>query len=105
MSNKIITWKVEGSNWMWTGDFPSTVPPEEVATRVIETMSKPSLWDDAFRNGLMVKVGQNPLVGMIIVLSNTEMRSQDEHLVILSETVVANAGLHAKAEILKKARE
>lgn len=105
MSKKIITWRVEGANWTWTGDFPSSVSPEEVATRVIETMSKPALWDEAFKEGFMVKVGQNPQVGMIMILSNSLMKSQDEHLVILSETIVANAGLHDKANMLKESRE
>jgi len=105
MPKKIITWKVEGANWIWTGELPSSTSPEEVATRVIETMSKPETWDDGFRNGLMVKVGQSPSVGMIMVVSNSSMKSLDEHLIILSETIVANAGLHDKASILKQARE
>lgn len=105
MLNKILTWKVEGANWVWTGDLPSSISPEEVATRVIEKMVRPELWDDEFRDGFLVKVGQNPKVGMIMILSHSDMKSQDEHLVVLSETVVANAGLHEKAAILKQARE
>lgn len=105
MLNEILTWKVEGANWVWTGDLPSSISPEEVATRVIEKMVRTDLWDDEFRDGLLVKVGQNPKVGMIMILSHSGMKSQDEHLVVLSETVVANAGLHEKAALLKQARE
>jgi hypothetical protein len=104
MDENLTTWKVEGANWSWTGDLPSTVSPMEVATRVVERLSNPSLWGDGFADGLMVKVGQNPQLGMIMVLSNSEMKSFEEQLVILSEAVVANAGLHDKARQLREAQ-
>jgi hypothetical protein len=105
MQEEVLDWTVEGSNWSWTGEFPSDTPPEEVATRVVETLVRPSKWDESFRSGLKIKDSRNPHVGMIMVVSNSAMKSQDEHLVVLSATIMANAGLHEKAKILKDASE
>lgn len=100
---KNIVWKVEGSNWSWTGPYPASTPPEEVATRVVETLAKPDAWDESFREGLVVSGGENPKVGMIMMISNSGMKSESEHLIVLSSTIMANAGLHDKARVLDEA--
>jgi hypothetical protein len=87
---------------MWVGEFPSDMAPEEVATRVVETLVRPSQWDEKFRQGLRLRDSRNPHVGMIMMISNSAMKSQDEHLVVLSSAIMANAGLHDKAKILEE---
>jgi hypothetical protein len=105
MKREVLDWTVEGSNWSWTGEFPHDTPPEEVATQVVEMLVRPNKWDDSFRDGLRLKDSRNPHVGMIMVVSHSAMKSQDEHLVVLSATIMANAGLHEKAKILEDASE
>lgn len=101
--SKEIEWRVEGSNWSWRGNFPSSTPPEEVATRVIEALSRPSGWTEEFISQLTISDGRNPHVGMIMMISNSKMKSPEEHLVVMSSSIMANAGLHIKASQLKDA--
>lgn len=100
-SEQTTTWTVEGSNWTWSGDLAGTMPADEVATRAVEEVSCWAKGDGVLRGDLKIRGTDMPKVGAIMMVSNLNMGSIDEHLVVLSAAVMANAGMHRAATLLR----
>lgn len=96
-----VDWRVEGSNWIWRVSLGKEVEADEVATRAVEDISRWVRGDGPILGMLEIRGDEAPKVGLIMMVSTSEMKSMDEHLVVLSSSVMANAGMHRAANSLK----
>lgn len=86
-----ITWTVTGANWQENIQAPVTTSPIEIATSAVEKVwARPSMTE------------QVPSVGFVLEISHQNMKSQGEHIVVLSALVLANAGLHKESAELNR---
>ena len=76
-------------------------PAEEVATRAIEDIARQVRGEGPVLGSLEARGAEPPKVGVIMMVSNAKMQSIDEHLVVLSSAVMADAGMHRAARVLK----
>lgn len=88
---------VEGSNWLWRADLGDDTPADEVATLAIESILREG------GTGIETSDGQPAKVGLVMMVSHSGMASVAEHLFVLSSTIMANAGRHREAELLRQA--
>jgi hypothetical protein len=86
-----ITWKVSGSNWQEIIQAPVTACPMEIATSAVE-----NIWTRPH-------TGENsPSVGFVLEISHERMKSEGEHVIVLSALVLANAGFHEESAELNR---
>jgi hypothetical protein len=95
LRNSNIEWKVEAANWTEIVLAPSDCHPIEVATLAIEKLYK-------LKNIFHITNSNYILgLGVILLVSNTEMKSADEIFVCHVPTVLANAGHHNDSRFLQ----
>lgn len=99
--NDKVTWCVEGSNWTWRKEMGGNCEADEVATQAVEDIARWGRGDGPLLGELEIRGEDMPKVGLIMMVSTSAMRSVEEHLVVLSSSVMANAGMHRAARILK----
>lgn len=99
--SKVVTWLVEGANWTWSMPMDEDTPAEEIATRAIEDIARQVRGEEPVLGLLAARGAEPPKVGVIMMVSNEKMQSIDEHLVVLSSGVMADAGMHHAAKVLK----
>ena len=107
---KKITWTVHGINWTYRVLGDQNTCPLEITTRAIEliwandTADATELWKklDSETESLTIKDEFEPGLGIIVIVKNSEMKSQEEHLVVSSPVVLANAGLHSEASRIQQ---
>ncbi len=100
MKNK-VTWCVEGSNWTWRREIGEDVAADEVATQAVEDIARWGGGTGPLFGTLEIRGEDIPKAGLIMMVSNSRMKSSEEHLVVLSSSIMANAGLHQAARVLK----
>lgn len=105
--NKEITWTVHGINWDYQVLGNQDTCPLEISTRAVELIwnsDDSELWKglDSEREHLNVKEEVEPGLGIVVIVKNSEMQSQEDHLVVSSPIVLANAGLHSEAARIQK---
>ena len=89
----IVTWTIEGVNWQKSIKASINSNPTEIATQCVENLIN-SLEDD-----------EDVDFGAILILHHNKMKSEDEHLVLYTPHVLANAGYYTDAEELGKAAD
>jgi hypothetical protein len=82
-----VKWTLVGAGWSQSISLDRDTDPVEVATRCIELK-------------LLEEVDTN--LGIILELFNSEMASESEHLILLTATVLANAGLYSLASEIEE---
>ena len=85
-------WKVEGAEWEDYLIAPLDMNPDEVATRVVERIAEHILKANPTQFA--------ELFGMVMIVSNPEMKSEDQHIICYSPLILANCGLYKQAEEL-----
>ena len=83
-----VTWTVYGIDWLEQINLDISSQPVEVATRCVEQA--------------MLSIGDNELdFGIFLELEHSKMKSENEHLIVLSSAVLANAGYHEEAKSIE----
>jgi hypothetical protein len=104
----LIDWKIKGPNWSFDIKAPADCDPMEIFTQCLE-----QVWADIESWKLDYIQGQSPGIlettdndyprlSVLLVLENSLMRSKEEHLVVSTPLVLANAGLHMEAARLER---
>jgi hypothetical protein len=86
----VVAWTVKGPNWEETLNVTENIDVVEIATRALELKLK---------RENSSKIGFD--LGIILEVWNNEMKSELEHFVVLTSSVLANAGLHFEARELE----
>lgn len=89
--SRTITWQVAGANWQEKIQAPETTSPIEIATSAVE-----KVWGKSTVNEV------RPSLGFILEISHQNMKSQGEHIIVLSALVLANAGFHTESAELNR---
>jgi hypothetical protein len=104
---KEIIWTVHGINWTYkvVGDLNTC--PVEIATRGVEFIWKKDnseLWKDMDPSCETLELAPEtePGLGIIVVIENSEMTCTEEHLVVSSPVILANAGLYSESARIQK---
>ncbi len=84
-------WFLRGPDWIENINLDEEYEPIEIATRGLEQKLKKHSYNLTFN------------LGIILELFHSEMKSELEHFVILTSTVLANAGFYSEATSLEKA--
>lgn len=102
---ELLDWIVRGPAWVFLARRRADFCPVELATTAIE-----SLWSDddgeAWKSGreedgqLIIDDDAKRSVSIALIVENSAMASRDEHIIIPSCLVLANAGFHAEADRL-----
>ena len=102
-----INWRVKGNNWTFDLMAPPDSDPMEIFTQCIE-----QLWGGieqwkftGSHQGVLTIEGEEPVLGVVLMLENSNMKSYQEHLVIATSVVLANAGLYNDSTRLEKSWE
>lgn len=106
--NNLINWEIRGPNWVFGLKAPADCDPIEIFTQCVETVwADIESWKldyiEGQSTGLLKNTdGKSPRISVILVLSNSLMTTKEEHLVVSTPMVLANAGLHNEAARLEK---
>lgn len=84
----IVTWTVEGVNWSQQLRGSVDASPSEIATKGLEKTI-----DNLAEDGELE-------FGAIIRVYHDKMTSEDEHIIIFTPSILANAGMYDEAESL-----
>jgi hypothetical protein len=103
---KTTLWTVHGINWRYKLLGSETNCPIEVATRAVELLwsSDPTdLWKQLKETEeLDVATDEDPSLGIIVMVENSLMHNKEEHLIVSTPIILANAGLHGEASRIQK---
>lgn len=88
----IVTWSVEGVDWIQKLKADVSTDPNEIATRGIELIIKS-----------LGKSIEEIHFGAVLRVFHSKMKSEDEHWIIYAPAILANAGYYKDAEELEKA--
>ena len=105
-----VVWTTKGANWECKFKAPISTCAMEVATKAVEEVWNNSgeEWKQSDGVNIRIKNGGTPTIGAIMVIKHSRMKSRDEHLMVYSSMVLANAGFHeaaAKLEHVLKSEE
>jgi hypothetical protein len=102
-------WTVEGAGWNWVCEGSTSDLPDEIASLCMDDLKSEKI---EVANGIFYSDETNePLldlaeevgVGMVLKVMHDKMKDIGDHHFLLSETVLANAGLYEEADMMKEA--
>jgi|694.fasta_scaffold00095_64 hypothetical protein len=84
----VVKWNLKSAGWTESILLDKETPPIEVATQCIEKrFADQSLSTD---------------LSIILELNHSEMNSESEHLILLTSSILANAGFYSLASELER---
>lgn len=84
----IVKWDLKSADWIESILLDRETPPHEVATRCLEKR--------------LTNKNLNTDLSIILELGHSEMSSDSEHFILLTSSILANAGFYSLASELEK---
>jgi hypothetical protein len=105
-----LLWQVSGGNWTFQRRAGANICPIELATLGVESVARSVAEGENWKNdlgstgcSLETDDDEYPWVGFVLLVENNAMQNSDEHIVVRSSVVLANAGHHSEARRLEEA--
>lgn len=107
---KNIKWKIRGPNWVFRFEASEDSDPMDLFTYCLEHIwgevedwkLSSSHTNPPINASLKTKNQEEPKLSVLLVLENSNMSTKEEHLVVSTPLVLANAGMYNEATRLEK---
>lgn len=99
----IVTWTVQGANWIWKKRACKNACPMELATVSLEDVwSKNPEIQDYIKSKYLITKDDNLTLGLTMSVTHSQMKGETKGVSICSITALANAGYYNEAKELQQ---
>lgn len=100
--NRSISWEIRGSRWTYSLEAEASADPMELATTVLEEMFGVAM-KLGTGSGMLTNEDEDEVeFGIFVVVVNENTIDPEDHILIPTTTILANAGYHEECAKLEK---